>query len=107
MTPRPQKYDLGPVIAVENDGLAAAWCNSHYRGDPEIIDEARFNIKIGYEYRLFGAWVKCGNDTPLGIAAALCSYRPGRALLRQAPAEVLDALMPGGCLSEVGEPHVP
>jgi hypothetical protein len=48
-----------------------------------------------------------GDDTPLGIAAALCSYKPGRALIIQAPDEVLDILMPGGCIPEAGETDVP
>ncbi|HEX9087340.1 MAG TPA: hypothetical protein VF867_07440 [Arthrobacter sp.] len=103
----PQKYELGPTISVETDGFAGAWCDNHFRGDPEILNEARRNIEIGYEYRLYGAWVKCGDDTPLGIAAALCSYRPGRALIQQAPKEVWDALRAGGCIPEGGEPNVP
>lgn len=108
MSPRSQKYDLGPTLSVETDGLAAAWCDGHWRGDEEISKEARFNVEIGYEYRLFGTWVKCSEDTPLGVAAALCSYLPGRALLQQAPQDVIDTLLPGrGCLPEVGERNVP
>lgn len=103
MSPRPQKYDLGPTIAVENDGLVAAWTDGHFRGDKEIIKEARFNIELGYEYRLFSAWVKCGEDTPLGVAAALCSYRPGRALLVRATEDVFATLMPEGCIREDGD----
>ncbi len=106
MSPRPQKYNLPEVISVETDGLVGAWCDGHFRGDQVLLDEARRNIEIGYEYRLFGTWVKCGDDTPLGIAAALCSYKPGRALIKQAPAEVW-ALVPGGCLREEGEIDVP
>lgn len=106
MSPRPQKYDLPSVISVENDGLAAAWCDGHFRGDPEILKEARFNIELGYEYRIFNAWVKCSDSSPVGIAAALCSYRPGRALIVQAPEEV-SAIVPSSCLLEAGEPNVP
>lgn len=89
---RPQKYDLGPTIAVRTEGRVAAWCGGHFRGDPEILKEARFNIKLGYEYQLSRVWVKCGDDTPLGIAAALCSYKPGRADLRSAPEDVMRQL---------------
>lgn len=92
MTPRPQKHDVGPTISVETDGKVAAWCDGHFRGDQEILNEARFNIKLGYQFQLFGAWVTCGGDTPLGVAAALCSYKPGRARLLEAPAEVLAIL---------------
>lgn len=106
MTPRPQKYNLGPTVSVETDGLAGAWCDGHFRGDKEILDEARRNIEIGYEYRLFNTWVKCGDDSPLGIAAALCSYKPGRALIKQGPDEVW-ALVPTGCLREEGGVDVP
>lgn len=94
------------MVSVENDGLVAAWCEGHFRGDPEILDEARRNIEIGYEYRLFNAWVKCSSDSPIGIAAALCSYRPGRAVIQEAPPEVW-ALVPSTCLPEAGEPNVP
>jgi hypothetical protein len=105
MTPRPQKYDLGPTIAVETDGLVGAWCDGHFRGDPELLNEARFNIKLGYQYQLFGTWVTCGDDNPLGIAAALCSYKPGRARLLEAPEDVIAVLSFDDYLG--GAPDVP
>lgn len=105
MTPRPQKYDL-TLVSVETDGKATAWCEGHFRGAPEILKEARINIEIDYEYRLFNVWVTCSADNPVGIAAALCSYRPGRELIQGGPKEVW-ALAPAGCVAEAAEPNVP
>lgn len=85
-------FDEGPVVAVNVDGAAAAWCDGVWTGDDVIIDSAKFAIQAGMKYRLHGAEVVAGEADVLGIAAALGSHRPGRTIITQCPPEVSQAL---------------
>lgn len=81
-------YDEGPVVAVIVDDLAAAWCDGVWTGDDELIDAAEFAILAKMTYVLHGVEVVAGDRDPMGIAAALGSFMPGRTIFTACPPEV-------------------
>jgi hypothetical protein len=85
---RPTTFDEGPIVAVIVDNLAAAWCDGVWTGDDEIIDAAKFAILAKMTYVLHGVEVVASDQDPMGIAAALGSFRPGRTIFTACPLEV-------------------
>lgn len=86
--------DGGPVVAVRIRDRVAAWCDGQFSGDPDLIAEARHAATISKEVALSidGPTVTASLDTPLGVVAALMSGDPHRAVIEQAPDEVLDQI---------------
>lgn len=91
------RHDTGPVVAVDVDGLQAAWCGGYFTwtGDPrarQIVREAKLAAEIGQQVRIGHVDVTADASTPLGALAALHAYRPGRTTVIEAPNEVYDAI---------------
>lgn len=70
----------GPVVAVECDGMRAAWCDGFFTGDAALVKEAKWAASVN---RLVG-WgdmpepVEAGDTDAWSALAALMSYDPGR-----------------------------
>lgn len=91
------RHETGPVVAVDVDGLQAAWCDGHFTwtGDPrarKVVQEAKLAAEISQEVRIGQVYVTADATTPLGALAALHAYRPGRTTVIEAPQDVYDAI---------------
>lgn len=85
----------GPLIAVSVDGRGAAWCDGQFSGDPEVVSMAKIALSTKLPVEVFGQELLAEPDTPVGIAAALFAYSPGRTVIVEAPDEVIDTLAAG------------
>jgi hypothetical protein len=85
----------GPLVSISVDGRGAAWCDGQFSGDCEILAFARRAADIGMECHLYGQNIVADNETPLGAAAALMGYSPGRSLLVEAPNDVRQTIAAG------------
>lgn len=102
---RPGRPPLGgPVVAVRIGSHAAAWCDGELAGAAWLIAEARAAADCAQPVPLgvSGPAVPADLVTPLGAAAALMSANPYRAVLVEAPADVLAEITGSGCLVELG-----
>lgn len=90
----------GPIVLVDIDGRRAMWCAGRLYGDEELVREARLAAVASSAVPLhpFAPPVIASLESPLGAAAALASYMPGRARIVEAPGEVWDRISVGGCL---------
>ena len=91
----------GAVVSLNIDGKTAAWCDGQLSGDPDVLRSARVaaEVALPVPLHLFAPPVVAGLDTPAGAAAALASYKVGRARIVEAPDEVWDLISVGdGCL---------
>lgn len=85
----------GPVVAAIVDDYAVSWCDGVWTGDDVLIDAAAFAILAKMTYLLHGAEVVAGDQDPLGIAAAIGSFCPGRTIFTTCPPEVTRAFSRG------------
>lgn len=83
------------TVEIDIDGKRAAWYNGMFTGDPDILAEALVSVDIQASFQLGFADVTAGDDTPLGAAAALASYKPGRARFLTLPGDVAEELYGG------------
>lgn len=78
----------GAVVAVSINGRGAAWCDGIFSGDQEIVEAAKRAVLIDQEVTVFGCDIIARDDDPVGAAAALAAYLPGRAIFTENPPEV-------------------
>lgn len=83
------------TVEIDIDGKKAAWHDGSFSGDPDILAEAFLSVDVQASFQLGFADVTAGDDTPLGAAAALAAYKPGRARFLSLPAEVSEELYGG------------
>ena len=86
------RYDTGPTVAVAVGDLRSAWNGGVFAGDRELADWARQQAEAGGSVQAFGVELPVDNSTPAGALAAMASYDPGRAVVVEAPDEVLALL---------------
>ena len=82
----------GPILAVSVDGRGAAWCDGIFSGDREIVAFAKRAVRYNATTDLLGTRIMADDTSAVGAYAALASYRPGRTIVAQAPAEVIETL---------------
>lgn len=83
------------TVVVDIDGKSAAWTDGWFTGDPDILAEALLSVELKASFQLGFADVTAGDDTALAAAAALASYKPGRARFLTLPADVAAELYGG------------
>jgi hypothetical protein len=83
------------TVTVDIDGKTATWADGWFTGDPDLLAEAALSVEIQASFQLGFADVTAGDDTALGAAAALASYKPGRARFLTLPADVAKELYGG------------
>jgi hypothetical protein len=83
------------TVEIDIDGKRAYWHDGMFAGDPDILAEALLSVDIQASFQLGFADVTAGDDTPLGAAAALASYKPGRARFLTLPSNVAEELYGG------------
>lgn len=86
------RYDTGPVVGVNVDGLHGGWCHGTFAGHRDLVKDARFAAQISAQVPLGMVTVTASADTPLGAVAALAWRCPGRLLVTEAPDDVIDVL---------------
>lgn len=86
------RYDTGPTVALTVKDLRGGWNNGVFAGDDELVEWAREMADAEEPVVVFGMEVIAGHYTPLGALAAMASYWPGRAIVTEAPDNVLDLL---------------
>lgn len=88
------RYNTGPAVGANVDGLHGGWCNGIFAGDQDLVKDARFAALIGAQVDLGEVTVTASADTPLGAVAALAWRCPGRLVVTEAPEEVIRVLVP-------------
>ena len=81
----------GPVVSVNIDGVGVAWCDGVFAGDRDLVEQARYRALLQAPASLVfhGRPTPAGSETPLQAASAMVGINPGRAILMEAPDDVL------------------
>jgi hypothetical protein len=83
------------TVTVDIDGKTASWVDGMFTGDPDLLADAFLSVDLQMTVQLGFADITAGHDTPLGAAAALAAYKPGRARFLTLPAGVSEHIYGG------------
>lgn len=94
---------MSQTVTVSVNGKTATWTyEDAFTGDPTMVREAQSAVCNRFQYELHGVVVLCADTNPLGALAALSVTNPGRAVVTEAPGEVL-AYVFGGYDDDIPE----
>lgn len=82
----------GPLIGVKFDDRWVGWCDGFWSGDKELVAHARRAAINGAWHYVLGALCQADDETLQGRLVALHAYDDGRAVITDAPVEVLEQL---------------
>lgn len=91
------RYDNGPVVAVNAGGSAAAWCDGAFTAASGHLADIEKAISYGTVVRVGRANIVSGRDDPVQALAAMSAWSPGRVVISQAPDEVWAVLEADEC----------